>query len=159
MVVLGVVLGKICYLEDSSEVKTFLKSLPYKKSTIILSKYIEMLILNTLSLLYVSIIQIFIDKNSNTDGIIKLNILIFAFFTIYYSIYLYLYFSKNYYFAQNTMYIILAIVFVLIFFFNRNVININMLNGSLNNWLLVSVVLLSAIFCLFSIFFSMKSEY
>lgn len=122
MVALGVIIGKICYMEDSDDVKMFLRSLPYKRSDIIMCKYLEALILNITSIIYVSIVQILLDKNSTLDHILKINILVGAFFMFYYSIYLFLYFKKNYYTAQNTMYIVLVIVFACIFISNRNML-------------------------------------
>ncbi|MBQ3423401.1 MAG: ABC-2 transporter permease [Romboutsia sp.] len=123
MVALGVIIGKICYIEDSDEVKMFLRSLPYKRSHIIICKYLEVLILNVISILYVSIVQRILEKSSDFGYILEINLLVGAFFMFYYSIYLFLYFKKNYHTAQNTMYIVLAIIFVCVFISNRNMIS------------------------------------
>lgn len=119
MVVIGIIIGKVCYIEDSDDIKMFLKSLPYKKSSLIRSKFLELVILDIISMSYVIIIQIALKMNYSIEEIMKMNIIAGSFFLIYYSIYLFLYFKKDYNTAQNTIYIMLLVVFVLMFFSNR----------------------------------------
>ena len=159
MVMLGVLIGKTCYLEDSSEVRVFLKSLPYKRSSLVISKYIEMLILVLISVFYVSAVQIILNKGSNIKATLVLNILVGAFFIFYYSIYLYLYFAKNYNVAQNTMYFILGLVFIFLLLFNRNIITVDSLGKLTNNFIVASATILSLILCYLSIIFSIKGDY
>lgn len=119
MVIIGLILGKICYIEDSDDIKMFLKSLPYKKSSLIASKFLELIVLDIISISYVIIVQIILKMDYSIEQIMKMNIITGSFFLIYYSIYLLLYFKKDYNTAQNTIYIMLSLVFILMFFSNR----------------------------------------
>ena len=158
MVVTGVVFGKMCYTDDSDDVRMFLRSLPYKRSKFIASKFIELFLINAISIIYVSVIQIILNKGINTTSTLKINILVGAFFIFYYSIYLFLYFKNNYYAAQNTMYIVLAVVFVCVFASNRNLLsNINM-NWLFNNSVVAIILGIAIIIYTASMYIIIKGE-
>ncbi|AZR74357.1 hypothetical protein BBF96_13745 [Anoxybacter fermentans] len=99
----GIIIGKICYLEDCGDVRMYLKSLPIGRYKHVLSRYIEMLVILIASLIYLVIVQSFVTKDLSLSYIIKINIFIILLYTIYYSIYLMLFFTKNYYTAQNSL--------------------------------------------------------
>ena len=75
MVVLGVVLGKICYIEDCEEARLFLRALPYKRRSLVLSKYIESIMLNVISFIYVGIAQYMLMKDVSFGVIFKINLI------------------------------------------------------------------------------------
>jgi len=133
VVALGLIIGKICYIEDSDDIKMFLKSLPYKNKSLISSRFLELFILDIISISYVTIIQIILRSNYSIEKIIEMNIISGSCLLIYYSIYLFLYFKKNYNAAQNTVYILVAFVFITIFlsskFSNNFISNYNFLNA------------------------------
>lgn len=158
MVILGVIFGKICYTEDSDDVKMFLRALPYKRRDFIISKYLEVLFLDIISIIYVSVVQAVLDKNANIETILKTNILIGGFFIVYYSIYLFLYFKKNYYTAQNTMYIVLGLLFVCVFASNRKMINNYNIEWLFGNLVVGGLYIVSLLIFLASMSFIIKGE-
>lgn len=150
MVVLGVVLGKICYIEDCEEARLFLRALPYKRRSLVLSKYIESIMLNVISFIYVGIAQYMLMKDVSFGVIFKINLIASAFFLVYYSIYLYLYFTRNYYIAQNTAYVVVGALLIFMMFHKHNVFT-KLSNLWLNNsWFIYCVFTVALLLTFYS---------
>lgn len=158
LMVIGILLGKICYIEDSEDVRIFLKSLPCKKSMLIISKYIELLILVVFCLIYSISIQYIYKMDYDLSYIIKINIIISCIFMIYYSIYLLIYFKNNYYAAQNTIWIILIVYMGGMFLLKRLLstgIQLSLVN---NNYLVIAFILLTIILVYISLKIAIKKN-
>ncbi|MPQ26951.1 ABC-2 transporter permease [Bacillus paralicheniformis] len=94
--------GKSCYIEDSEDVRSFLKMLPINYNKIVLVRYIEMIVALALSSVYTFFVQSYLINGEKSSFLIQLNLLIFSLLLIYFGIYLSVYFKMNYHAAQNT---------------------------------------------------------
>ncbi|WP_040952504.1 ABC-2 transporter permease [Gorillibacterium massiliense] len=112
LVNVGIIVGKSCYIEDSQDVKVFLRSLPIRESTIIACRYMEALLILAITQIYILAAQYFLVDDSYTD-MMRISWLSVACFLIYFSIYLFLYFWKNYFYAQNSVYVMIGLFFVI----------------------------------------------
>lgn len=103
------IVSKGCYMEDKDLTFLFLKSLPVQKKYIVASKYIECIVTLVFSYIYIFVISQFLKlfKLPYYTFDIKLIITIISMLTVYYSMYLFIYFRTNYLNAQRTVYVIL----------------------------------------------------
>ena len=113
----GFTVGKAIYVEDSEEVQVFLKSLPLKYSTIVLSKYVQVAAILLLTYAYAILVENFYMNNLRT--IILGNMFSLFVYLVYFAVYLYLYYKKNYFYAQNSIYFLLVAGFAFYFLFHN----------------------------------------
>lgn len=107
------IVGKMCHMEDKTSVYNYLKSLPIKKSYIVISKFIEsylILIIAYLMLIAVNFgISFFVRARYDLTSSITL--IVFSIVIIYNSMYLFLNFKYSYAQAQQTVYVLMIIYF------------------------------------------------
>jgi ABC-2 type transport system permease protein len=111
LVNVGIIVGKSCYIEDSQDVKVFLRALPIRESTMILCRYMEALPILAITQLYIIVTLHFLVEHSAYSEMMRLTWLSSACFLVYFSIYFFLYFWKNYFYAQNSVYVMVALFF------------------------------------------------
>lgn len=88
----GFTVGKAIYVEDSEEVQVFLKSLPLKYSTVVLSKYVQVAAILLLTYVYAILVEFFYTNNLRT--VILGNMFSLFVYLVYFAVYLYLYYKK-----------------------------------------------------------------
>lgn len=105
----SLMIGKMCHMEDTISVYSFLKSLPCKKRDLVVSKYIESFgtIIISYCIFVISniVLSIFTEKQYDLTSSIMLYM--FSMIIIYNSIYLYLNYRFNYSIAQQTSFILI----------------------------------------------------
>lgn len=102
MFFINIIIGKTCYLEDSDNTKRFLQSLPVSRNTLIGSRYCETLIVTFIAVGYCAFIEKLLYFKG-ADGALVLAIIAISIYLIYYALYLFLFFTKNYQVAQQSM--------------------------------------------------------
>lgn len=110
----SLMIGKVCNIEDKRSVYNYLRSLPIKKSYIVISKYIEsylVMILGYIILAAVNfVIGFFIDSQYDlTSSIILIT---FSIVIIYNSLYLYMNFKFSNAQAQQSVYVLMVLYFL-----------------------------------------------
>ncbi|HDR7760557.1 ABC-2 transporter permease [Bacillus cereus] len=147
--------GKSCYIEDSEDVRNFLKILPINHNKIIFTRYIEMIVTLAISNLYAFFIQLYLMKDVNSSFLIHINLLVFSALLIYFGIYLSVYYKLNYHAAQNTL-MFLFVIGISTFILAEKVFNIkiemiNHLNYSASYIIFAISIIVVAITYLYSI--------
>ncbi|HDR4764663.1 TPA: ABC-2 transporter permease [Bacillus thuringiensis] len=115
--------GKSCYIEDSADVRNFLKMLPISHNKIVCIRYIEMIITLALSSVYVFLVQLYLMNGVSSAFLIHVNLLVCSALLIYFAIYLSVYYKMNYHAAQNTL-MFLFVIGVSTFILTEKVFNI-----------------------------------
>ena len=67
----------MCYIEDSLEVKKFIKTLPIKSNLLVIAKYIETILILLVCQIYCVVINIIVYKSVDISIILKANLIIF----------------------------------------------------------------------------------
>ncbi|MEH7856471.1 ABC-2 transporter permease, partial [Bacillus thuringiensis] len=147
--------GKSCYIEDSDDVRNFLKILPINHNKIIFTRYIEMIVTLAISNLYAFFIQLYLMKDVTSSFLIHINLLVFSALLIYFGIYLSVYYKLNYHAAQNTL-MFLFVIGISTFILAEKVFNIkiemiNHLNYSASYIIFAISIIVVAITYLYSI--------
>lgn len=142
-------LSKIFYMEDSVDVRYFLKLLPYSTYKRVGSRYCFMIITLILSELYLWLIQCVVFKQ-NLPEVIKGNIIPIIIFFIYYSLYITLGYSLGYLAAQNAIYVCMVIAGILAVAYEK--LNINIDFALLANKYLVTILSIVSIGIIFLFF-------
>lgn len=117
-------ISKIFYMEDSVDVRYFLKLLPYSTYKRVGSRYCFMAITLFVSEAYLCFIQCFVFKQELQE-VIKGNAVPAMIFLIYYSLYIMLGYAYGYLTAQNTIYVCMVVVGMLAVAYEKLGINID----------------------------------
>lgn len=102
------ILSKIFYMEDATDVRYFLKRLPYTVHERVAARFCFMGITLCLSEVYLGLVQYFLFHQS-MEIIIKSNAIPALIFVMYYSLYIMLAYCKGYLFAQNSIYVCMVV--------------------------------------------------
>jgi len=117
---IGLILQRICYTEDSPEVKTFLKSLPVKISHIVLARYF--ILFASVALLIV-LVFLTIHMQGLPLGIRQngINIIFAGFVALYYSVFMFLFYLNGFDATKYANTIFASLFFLVGFNVNRGV--------------------------------------
>ena len=132
----------MCYIEDSLEVKKFIKTLPIKSNLLVIAKYIETILILLVCQIYCVVINIIVYKSVDISIILKANLIIFIGILIYGILYLTIYYFKGYFLAQNSFVIFFALIFVIDSLLKKYDIKIESLINKSNS-ILISAVLVA----------------
>lgn len=121
----SIMLGKICSVEDSRDMRSVIRLLPYKPWIKILARFLFMMSLLLVTLLYLTIIQYFVFDLSNLNVLIINNIYLFLGFTCYFSFYLMLYYIFGYFIAQYSIYFFIGIAMIAALIYEKAHLNID----------------------------------
>lgn len=107
------IVGKMCHMEDKRSVRNYLKSLPIKRSYIVISKFIESYLILIIAYLLLAIMNFVLGFfiEAQYDLASSLILIVFSFVIIYNSIYLLLNFRYSYAQAQQSVYVLMVIYF------------------------------------------------
>lgn len=121
MILFSNYIAKGCLLDERDFVYDYLKILPFKKSYIVLAKYIGSLLVIVVSCvtIFISNLILFIMQRPEIKISVNIAILMISIYLIYISLYLMIFFKYNYSTAQNTT-VILFIGMIVVFKFFRN---------------------------------------
>lgn len=153
LVALALIIGKACYLDDPINVRAFIKSLQISKNEQVTSKYLQVLFISLINFIYIVIIQAIFMKNTSIDMILRSNLLVTCAMLIYFSIYLALFFIKNYNAAQNSIYVIMCICFAIMMLFKDIKFDISIVNS---NYFSITFSIISLISYILGIKISIK---
>ncbi len=117
-------LGRIFYVEDSSDVRYFLKLLPYSVYKRVGSRFCFMGITLILAEIYLCIVQCLTFKQ-HLPEVIKGNAIPIIMFLVYYSIYIMLAYRFGYLTAQNTIYVCMVLFAILTIAYEKLNLNID----------------------------------
>jgi|GEM_PF-2470467 len=115
----SLLVNKICAIEDTTDMLIMLKRLPCKNTVRVAARFIFAFIVLAFSQLYLTCIQTFIFRLGSFSTLIIDNILLFLGFSVYYGLYLTLYYWQGSHFAQYSVYVCLGVYFAISFFVNR----------------------------------------
>ena len=117
---MGMILQRICYTEDSPEVKAFLKSLPVKASHVVFARYVIM-IAGTIMLAIFTVLSISVQGLPMSIAENGINIIMIVFVMLYYSVYLFLFYLKGFYATKYANTIFMAVFFIVGLNVNRGI--------------------------------------
>lgn len=147
-------IGKFCYLEDTENIKTFLKSLPISTYKRIGSRYIEGISLIVIFSAVATVIKYSLYIH-NVVLSLQVFLMITSIYIFYLGIYLALFYFKNFQIAQHALSISM-LIFVAIFLVFKNLgIDVQVFN---NPWLISIVVAISSIACFTSFYVVCKNK-
>ena len=147
-------LSKIFYIEDSTDVRYFLKMLPYNTCKRVASRYCFMVITLISSEIYLWFIQCVVFKQ-NLYEVIKGNLIPIIIFLLYYSLYIMLGYCFGYLIAQNTIYVCMVTAGILALAYEKLSLNIDFaLLANKHSIIVLSIVSIGIIFFFF--FFACK---
>ena len=149
-------LGKIFFIEDTADVRCFLKLLPYSVYKRVASRFCFMGITLCISEAYLWVVQ-YVVFNQPLLKVIKGNIIPIIIFFIYYSLYIMLSYSFGYLTAQNTIYICMIIVAALGIAYEKLNISINFVL-LVNRYTIILFSIVSIAIVLFLFFLSCNGE-
>lgn len=136
LTILNMVIGKLNYLDDQDNIRLFLKSLPYARSEIVGSRYLETIILVGVSVIYSVIIEINFYSGLKPLMVINDAIMAFSVVLIYEAVSLWLFFYKNYRISQNAL--VFCCILLLLFYGFLTMFNIAVTISI--NYLLVLII-------------------
>ncbi len=147
-------IGKFCYLEDTDNTKTFLKSLPISNYKRIGSRYIEGITLIMIFSLIAAVIEYTFYLH---DVVLSLQVflMISSIYIFYLGIYLALFYFKNFQIAQHALSISMLIFVALFIVFKNLGIDVQVFN---NPWLISIMVAISSIACFTSFYVVCKNK-
>lgn len=104
---------KMCFVEDNKSVYNFLMTLPIKKEYIVISKYIENILVFVVSyfILWIANYVVGIFTSYQYDLTSYIIILVFGITNIYNSVYLFINFKYGYAHAQKAVFVLLILYF------------------------------------------------
>ena len=111
-------------MEDTIDVRYFLKRLPYTVYERVAARFCFMGITLCLSEIYLGLVQYFLFHQP-VELIIKSNAIPVLVFVMYYSLYIMLAYCRGYLFAQNSIYVCMVIAAVMTIAYERMNIPIN----------------------------------
>ena len=136
LLVVNYIIGKFCYLEDSTYTLNFLKSLPISKYKRVGSRFLEGILLVFFTTAYCTFIEQYFSISASV-------------YIAYLGLYLGLFYFKNYQLAQQSLsiaYIIFFAVVAIFKYFNLD------LQIQLSSFLLISIFITSSSLCFLSYF-------
>lgn len=118
------ILGKIFYMEDATDVRYFLKRLPYTVYERVGARFCFMGITLFFSEVYLSFVQYFLFHQA-FRVILRSNAIPIFIFIMYYSLYIMLAYCFGYLLAQNSIYVCMVIAAIMTIAYERMNISIN----------------------------------
>lgn len=118
------ILSKIFYMEDSTDVRYFLKKLPYSVYERVGARFCFMLITLCLSEIYLGVVQYFLFSQSIRE-ILRGNAIPILIYLIYYSLYIMLAYCFGYLVAQNSIYICMVVAAIMAVLYEKMNISID----------------------------------
>lgn len=110
-------LGKILFMEDNDTVREFLRLLPYSARKRVSARYLFVIVIMVITQIYLVLVHLW----ANELYVLKQNILMSILFLLYFSIYLFFYYYKNYHVAQNCIYFCLVAFMAISFALKKNI--------------------------------------
>lgn len=151
----SILLGKISNLEDGADQRVFLKLLPQSSKVKVGARYTFMAIILLISQVYLTIIQVWVFKVGELMSVIKINTMTFVLFMAYFSVYIMLFYLKDYYIAQNSIWFFIIVACILAFANNKMNLEIDIVKTCSND---LSIYFMGIIIIVLMFFLSCKFE-
>lgn len=142
-------LGKISFKEDATDVRYFLKLLPYNVYKRVGARYCFMLTTLVVSEIYLWVLQYVVFKQPIAQ-VAKGNVIPIIIFLLYFSLYITLSYCFDYFTAQNSIYGCMVIAGILVIAYEKLDFNINFAALATSSSLIIlSALSIGIIFLLF----------
>lgn len=115
----SITLGKICMIEDTTNMRCILKLLPYKTYIKVAARFLFVITLLFTFMSYLTVVQYHIFHLGELKELIINNSMLFFVYMCYFSLYLALYYCFGNQAAQYSVYACIVIVFILALLFER----------------------------------------
>lgn len=148
LLVVNYIIGKFCYIEDSTYTLNFLKSLPISKYKRVGSRYLEGILLVFFTTAYCTFIeQTFFIKDPSVS--LQYFSISASVYIAYLGLYLGLFYFKNYQLAQQSLSIAFIIFFAMVAIFKYFNLDLQI---QLSSFILISIFIISSSLCFLSYF-------
>lgn len=153
----SILLGKICFLEDKQDIRVLLKLLPISSYKRIASRYLFTTLILVLSVAYSVALQIIVF-DLELSKITPPTIMILGAFLLYFSVYIAVFYYKDYFMAQNAIWFFMAIVIGGSVFIQRGFLTIDMTKIGTNLVYAYGVLGIGVLSFIVSYFLTVKHE-